>query len=158
MIRVLRSTLNITVKGWAAIVIVLGVALAVGFGVTLYGNQEHKLVEEVAARQDAGRADRLFNDYKQCLEINATRDTVRNVVSTAYTGTVTITRSQIAELPERTQALLADLEPLLKVSSQSTAATKIAVLATIPANELCVAPPGVKPVATTLPTTTTRPR
>lgn len=154
-----RKPIHFTIKGWAALVLLLAFATAIGVGVTLYGNQAHSLVEEVAARQESGRADRIATDYAQCVKGNATLGVLRNVVSTAYTGTVTVTPKQIAALPAKTRELLAELEPLLKVSANSTTLTKAAVLATIPVDEKCVVPPGVVVTpTTTLATTTTRPR
>jgi hypothetical protein len=158
LLRAFRAPIHFTIRGWAIAFLVVMFAVAVGVGVTLYGHQEHKLVAEVSARQEAGRLDRLTNDYQQCVKSNATLDVLRNVVKTAYTGTVSVTPAQIAKLPARTRQLLADLEPLLHVSSHSTTITKAAVLATIPNDENCVVPPGLEVAPTTtlrLPTSTT---
>lgn len=133
--------LHFTVRAWVAIAIVLSVVVAVGVGVTLYGRQGQRVNRETNARIDSGRVQRQQTDYELCVKIDGLETALRNVVETAFTGTVTITPAEVAQLPEATRRILEALEPVLKDSSAATEVRKSTVLAQVPATQDCGEPP-----------------
>lgn len=152
--RRISTPLHFTLKAWAAVVLLLAVVAAIAAGVTLYGHQGKRLNDETNARIDAGRVQRQQTDYELCVKIDGLESALRNVVETAFTGTVTITPAEVAQLPEATRRILEALEPVLKDSSNATEVRKSTVLAQVPATQDCgPAPPGetttTQPPATT---------
>lgn len=131
---------QLTVKVWAIVLFMICVIGAVAGGVTwsdhlqrIYTAQLH---QETLDRQ-------AQSNYATCVTLNNANTALSAVVNSAYAGSVALTPKQVTMLPAKTQQLLADLEPLLTLSAQNTSVAKTAVLASIPAQEKCVTPPGV---------------
>lgn len=136
----MNHEVQVTVKVWAIIVFVLCIVGAVAAGVTWSDHLQRiyvaQLHQETLDRQ-------AQSNYATCVTLNNANTALAAVVNSAYSGTVALTPKQVTMLPARTQQLLADLEPLLTLSAANTAGSKAAVLASIPAQEKCIKPPGV---------------
>lgn len=136
---------QVQVRVWAIVAFVLLLAVAVGAGVTWSDHVQHtyigKLHQETLARQSGATNSQKESDYALCVKVGGVLDAMRAVVDTAFKGTVSITAAQVATLPAVTRELFYQLEPLLKVSADTTSARKTAVLGQVPTSPTCTKPP-----------------